>query len=198
MLAIDTGVLNLDVVPPGMTPIGTFGGKALLPYDYFPRVFLAAEPRYFPNPEAALDYVLSATSDVLAHPAVEHNPRETAGRPKPLEETETAKFVRFSPNRVELEVQASHPRTLVLCEMFEKNWQARVNGAPTPIMPANYVFRAVAIPAGASTVVFDYKPKAFYRGATVTAVSLAGLMLFAAASGRLPRRRTRPAETGNA
>ena len=90
---------------------------------------------------------------------------------------ETVRFVSWSPERIELEVVSTAVRELVLCEMYEKNWTATVNGVPAALVPANYLFRAVQIPAGTSTVVFEYRPRSFYLGCVVSALSLF-LLLF--------------------
>jgi uncharacterized membrane protein YfhO len=83
------------------------------------------------------------------------------------------RFADFTPNRVELDVRAARPRVLVLCEMFEKNWRARIGDAEVPIAPANVVFRAVEVPAGRSRVVFEYAPRPFLIGAGISGVALA-------------------------
>lgn len=61
-------------------------------------------------------------------------------------------------NGLEIAVLADRPGWLVLSESYFPGWGAWVNGVLTPVLRANYAFRAVAIPAGKSLVIFRYRP----------------------------------------
>jgi uncharacterized membrane protein YfhO len=58
-------------------------------------------------------------------------------------------------------------------------WLAYVNGKPTPILDANYLFRGVILPAGRSTVEFVYEPASFRVGALISIAALAALIILA-------------------
>jgi uncharacterized membrane protein YfhO len=60
-----------------------------------------------------------------------------------------------------------------------------VNGEPAHIYRADYNFRAIAVQAGQSTVVFSYGPASFRIGMALSAVSL----LLLGAAWCWPRRR---------
>jgi len=62
-----------------------------------------------------------------------------------------------------------------------------VNGAPAPILRANYLFRLVEVPAGESTVEFRYTPASVRVGAAISAATL----LVLAVVGGVRRRRAR-------
>ena len=49
---------------------------------------------------------------------------------------------------------------LVVSERFAPEWQATVDGESTDVLRANYLLRAVAVPAGEHTVHFRYRPSA--------------------------------------
>jgi hypothetical protein len=72
---------------------------------------------------------------------------------------------------------------LVRAETWDPHWRASIDGRPAPVLPADYAFQAVAVPAGAHEVEFVYVDVAT-RAAMV--VSLAALVLSA---GLLARRR---------
>ncbi len=78
---------------------------------------------------------------------------------------------------VTVEVRAPAEGFLVLTDQDYPGWAATVDGAPAPIARANYAFRAVRVPAGASAVVFTYRPRSVYAGA---ALSLASVLVLAA------------------
>jgi hypothetical protein len=180
LLAFDAMLVERKFVPPHVKILKKVGkNRVLVPYGEIqkkiPRAFLAAAPRYFTQREDALQYVFSKQNNVQASPAIERIGSAVASAP--LDANETVRFISFGMQRVVLEVRANRPRELVLCGMFERNWTARVNGRRVTIGPANYVYRAVQVPAGVSRVVFKYHPRTFYRGVAVSAVSFIILML---------------------
>jgi hypothetical protein len=75
------------------------------------------------------------------------------------------------PDEVRLSVAAQQPGWLVLLDSWDQGWKATVNGRGTEVMRANYNFRAVAVPAGTSTVEFSYRPTSFTFGGWITVFS---------------------------
>jgi uncharacterized membrane protein YfhO len=63
-------------------------------------------------------------------------------------------------------------RGFLLADQDFPGWRATVDGAPAPILRANYLFRAVEVPAGESTVEFRYVPTSLWLGAAITAATL--------------------------
>lgn len=173
-LSIDAEILPQEMVGEGRPVAARADGLALIfNPETFPRAFLAAAPAAVENSPDALEYVLTRDRDLLHNPVV-----EAAGTPPalPLTAQEGVKIVAFAPTRVELAVQAAHPRLLVLCEMYEKSWTATVNDKPAGVLPANYLFRGVEVPPGDSRVVFEYRPAAFRWGAALALLSLATIL----------------------
>ena len=80
-------------------------------------------------------------------------------------------------NTLTLNVNATQPSILVAAESNFAGWRAWVNGKPTPIRDANFVFRGVQVPRGQSRVQMAYDPQT-YRFALY--FSLCGLMLSSA------------------
>ncbi len=60
-------------------------------------------------------------------------------------------------NKIIARASTPAPAVMVLNEAYYPGWVASVNGRPTPIFRANYMLRAVEIPSGTSTVVFEYR-----------------------------------------
>ena len=61
---------------------------------------------------------------------------------------------------VTIEVEASGPAHLVLADPYHPWWEATVDGRPVPVLRANVLLRAVAVPAGRSVVRFRFRPLA--------------------------------------
>ena len=141
----------------------------------FPRAYLAPAPHACASAEEAMAYVGEMTNPLLERPAVELAV-EALPPAAALARQEGALITAFSPNRVELTARAAQPRVLVLAEAYEKNWKATIDGKAAPVFPANYLFRGVIVPAGASHVVFSYEPAAFRWGALLSLLSLSGVL----------------------
>ncbi len=65
---------------------------------------------------------------------------------------------------------------------YSKGWTAYVDGKETPIMKADYVLRAIKIPAGKHNIEFHFRPASFYNGqkvAMISSILLIGLCLAA-------------------
>jgi uncharacterized membrane protein YfhO len=82
------------------------------------------------------------------------------------------KFLRYSPHVVELIAESDSGGWLVLCDLFYPGWRASVDGVAAQIIPANYLFRGVKIPAGRHRVSFSYRPPSFYVGVALAFLAL--------------------------
>lgn len=60
---------------------------------------------------------------------------------------------------------------MVLTDTWYPGWEARVDDVPTPIVRADYIFRAVPVARGTHSIVFEYHPRMFGLGALISAVS---------------------------
>jgi uncharacterized membrane protein YfhO len=83
----------------------------------------------------------------------------------------------YGPNRIAVMVEGAAPGYLVLTDPWYPGWEASIDGVPATLYRANYVFRAVRVPAGRHEVVFTFAPASYYLGRRV---SLAALALTAA------------------
>jgi membrane protein YfhO len=94
----------------------------------------------------------------------------------------------FGRNGYRLRVDAPRPGLVYAADSLLPGWSARVDGRPAAILPANYAFRAVAVPAGRSEVELSYWPPGLTPGLVVTlasALALAGVVAWPEAQKRL-------------
>lgn len=87
---------------------------------------------------------------------------------------EDASIVQESYNTTEVKVRALTPKLLVLSYVYRPFWQATINGEPQPIYRAYGGLLCVAVPAGESTVRFEYDPWDVYLGILLTLAALPG------------------------
>jgi len=76
---------------------------------------------------------------------------------------------------------------LVVSDMFYPGWVVTVDGEPRPVLQANYCFRAVRVEAGEHRVRFEFRPRSWTWGLTisaVTAVTLLAWVVIAIISGK--------------
>lgn len=76
----------------------------------------------------------------------------------PLINGNTTSVTSYQPERVEIAVNTDQGGYLLLTDAYYPGWTATVNGQPVPVQRADAMFRAVRIPQGKSTVVFEYRP----------------------------------------
>ena len=83
-----------------------------------------------------------------------------------------ATFARYDDARLELEIAAPAAGQLVLMDSFYPGWRARVDGRDTPIVPANFTGRAVAVGAGTHRVEMWFEPQSVRLGIFVSLLTL--------------------------
>jgi hypothetical protein len=83
-------------------------------------------------------------------------------------------------DRIVLETEASAPGFAVLLDGYDPGWRARLDGEPVPLLRANAVFRAVAVPQGRHLVELVYRPSGVLLGLAVSGLSAAALLAAAA------------------
>lgn len=79
------------------------------------------------------------------------------------------------PNFVQFSIKSRAPGWLLMADVWYPGWRAWVDGEPVDVLQANYLFRAVEVPAGAQRVEFRYQPLSFYIGFFVSVFAWVGL-----------------------
>jgi hypothetical protein len=62
----------------------------------------------------------------------------------------------YTPQEIKIDAQSSKGGYVLVNDAYDPDWETEVNGAPAPVLRADYILRAVPIPAGSSTIAMHY------------------------------------------
>lgn len=175
------GAQARDYASPGLGPAASAGDRVLVRLEEAPPwAAVYRRARAVAGPDAALAAIADPSFDPRREVVLETRaPLASPGDGDPV----PARLVgRFGADAFELETAAPAGGWLVLREGWGAGWWARVDGGePVAAVPADLVFRAVLLPAGARRVRLEYVAPGASLGALGTGVGLvvlaAGLAL---------------------
>jgi hypothetical protein len=134
--------------------------------DYWALTNPAALPRAFVPRRAELEPNQELRLKKLASP--EFDPRDVAYVEVPVQLPTTCRgiveIVHEIPTRISVSVNMETPGLVVLADLWDKGWQAYLNGTRVPILRADHAVRAVVVPRGFATLEFRYEPASFAWG----------------------------------
>jgi hypothetical protein len=170
---LETGILDATrwqhIEIPSERPLTVYRNLAALP-----RYRLVTAVRSAANVEEArrlLPTVDPRTTAIVEHPVTLPwlNP-ETAGRVAVLS---------YTPERVELRVEAAGPSFLLAAEGYAPGWRADIDGIPHSVYAANVAFMGLPVPAGMHLVTLEYCPGSLTWWVAVSALSWSALAVWA-------------------
>jgi hypothetical protein len=84
----------------------------------------------------------------------------------------TISLKRYQPNHLTYESNNTKSGLAVFSEMYYENgWKSFIDGKEVPHLRANFLLRALAIPAGQHTIVFKYDPQVVKTGTSIVIIS---------------------------
>ncbi len=167
---------------PGATAINvetnTTGPFALIEYTgALPRAKLYSQWQVNTNDLAALSTLGSTNFQPDAEVILaEEIPASTAAAGTP---SGTAEYTGYNPKKFTIKTSSTAPGVLLVNDRYDANWKINIDGQPAKLLRANFIMRAVQVPAGQHEVVWGYQPslKAFYI--SVSAILLGVLLCVA-------------------
>ena len=180
----------------------------------FPEVFEGRELRIYANESALPWYYLAPHAEVLPDEAEvltalrdgRFDLRRTVllEEPPPIDlpgpgadlggDRVTEELYDYREGIVRLRVSAAGPRLLVIADNYHPHWRALVDGRPAPLVRADYVWKAVPVPAGEHLVELLYRSPPVARARAVAAACAA--LVLAGAGVALRRRGSRSGDKG--
>ena len=78
-------------------------------------------------------------------------------------------LTKYSPDELQYRYNAAQAGLVVFSEIYYADgWQAFINGKPVPHLRADYVLRALPVPAGAHVITFTFAPRSYVVGNSVS------------------------------
>ncbi len=112
--------------------------------------------------------------------------------PATYDSSATVRLTDQKPAYMKYETTSAADGVVVFSEIFyPKGWHAFVDGKEAPLLRANYVLRAMEVPAGTHTIEMRFEPKPYVIGNTVTLAS-SWLLLLVVAGGVVVSLRKKP------
>lgn len=101
---------------------------------------------------------------------------------KPAAEGSSIKLTSYAPDVLTYKSQSSADGTVVFSEIFYPyGWKAYIDGKPARIFRANYLLRAMNIPAGNHDIRMEFRPDSVRKGNTVAVIFI--LIMYATVLG---------------
>jgi hypothetical protein len=141
--------------------------------EAFPRAWLVHEATQV-DPGEALGLLADGTIDPRQIALLETAPPALSAAADAT--AEAAVVLAHEPDRLELRVTAQTPALLMLSEVWDPGWSARVDGAAAPVYQADSLLRAVPVPPGQHTVVLTYDPPLLRAGMVITLLTILAII----------------------
>ena len=150
-----------------------------------------------PNPHALgnawfvkdMQYVGNANEEIEAihgldpsETAVVDKRFESVVKPMTCDSMATIRLVAYEPNRLKYEVNSNTGGTIVFSEIYYPGWRSSIDGQEVPHGRANYILRAMNVPAGQHEVEFSFDPVSLQVTENIAFIALGLLGLLAVAA----------------
>jgi len=134
-----------------------------------PRATVVGDWRVVAPARAILDSVSAGARDVASFTFLEKEP----GVPRADVAGASAAIVSYRLNDLAVDVSTPRAGLLRVADLWYPDWTATVDGARADVLKADYLLRAVAVPAGRHRVVFRFESRAVRAGLFLSLASLA-------------------------
>ncbi len=155
-----------------------------------PRAFIAPKARVVATHAAALDALRAPDFDPTREVVLEKQTTDLRRQTADNNQQSSVKIVGYGPNEIILETNSAREGYLVLSEVWYPGWRAWVGEKEVEVLRANYLFRAVELPAGAWRVRLLYDPLSFKLGFLFFGLTLCALLIWGVKKFRSPRGET--------
>ncbi len=143
----------------------------------FGNAWFVDDYRIVNNPDEEID-ALGKTD--LEHVAVvdKRFAGQLQGKKFPVDASASITLKSYAPNHLVYDYHAAAERLVVFSEIYyDKGWNAYIDGKKAPYFRADYVLRAMVVPAGDHTIEFKFEPVVWSVGEKISLISSILLLL---------------------
>ena len=133
-----------------------------------------------------VQYVANANEEIEAihdldpqQTAVVDKKFEDVVKPLPSDSTATIELVAYEPNYLKYEVSSDKGGTVIFSEIYYPGWKSTIDGQEVPHGRADYILRAMNVPAGKHVVEFRFDPTSLHVTENIAFIALGLLALLA-------------------
>ena len=133
-----------------------------------------------------VDYVNNANEEIEAihglnptEKAIVEKKFESVVQSLPSDSAATIELVAYEPNYLKYEVSSDKGGTVVFSEIYYPGWKSTIDGQEVAHGRANYILRAMNVPAGQHVVEFRFDPTSLHVTENIAFVALGLLALLA-------------------
>lgn len=110
-----------------------------------------------------------ANIDISSEAVIDKTKFEVAAQLYEVDSTSSITLTNYSPKEIAYKTENTHNGFAVFSEIYyPAGWTATIDGQPTNIKRANFVLRALEIPAGNHEIKFSFNPASYERGSVVS------------------------------
>ena len=133
-----------------------------------------------------VDYVNNANEEIEAihgldptEKAVVDKKFESVIQSLPSDSTATIELMAYEPNYLKYEVNSDKGGTVVFSEIYYPGWKSTIDGQEVAHGRANYILRAMNVPAGQHVVEFRFDPTSLHVTENIAFIALGLLLVLA-------------------
>ena len=133
------------------------------------RAFIVRDARIIQNKSEIFNVLQDNNFNITEEIILEQNP----GVPIHNEgKFENVKIARYTPNRIDLEINMTNPGFLVLSEIWYPGWKAYDNNRKSEVYKTDYALRSIFVVEGEHHISFIYEPESYSIGKKISVLSL--------------------------
>jgi len=162
------------IIQPDMPP--------LVNYSFFDNAWFCSDIFWVDTPDREIEAVglVDLSTTAVIHESFKDVFRDFNGAV--VDPDASIRLTHYAPNTLEFAYSSASPQLAIFSDIwYPKGWKAWVNDRPVEIARANYILRAISIPAGDHTIRFAFAPESYTKGAGYSRISSVLLLLLLAA-----------------
>lgn len=138
--------------------------------------WFVSEVKFVNSPNEELDQIGIVDNKKVAVIAKEDQ-KYFDGKPLQKDSTAFLNLTKYQANELEFKTQSKTPQLAVFSEIYyPKGWKMLIDGVEVPYIKADYLLRAVYVPAGNHTVTMIFAPDVIAKGKLISMIAF-GLFL---------------------